>query len=280
MESSPSCTLHPCGMFPNQGSSSIHFHHFRVKNKSRHTEKLYLFSSPVSHVTDTLFVKTWGGKSYAKSVACEQIPSDISIAHAVPARQIPWKAEARSSVEQWLSTGILPCLPLGNSFLLLWWGFYEIVRSVCLWFLCCALFPFISLQWLQVALLFFFLIFQSCYWLLIQGQNIFIPSQFAWRKADNCNVNSSRIDLSACCPSNIQAARHILCNKNTVQTIAGFNWKIRCSVILDGWFSANYKVGWAPLESQQCLINFSLQVIQWLNCGTVATSGQESLLSC
>lgn len=85
MELSPSCTLHPCRMFPNHGSS-IHFHHFRVKNKSRHTEKLYLFSSPVSHVTDTLFVKTWGGKSYAKSVACEQIPSDISITHAVPCK--------------------------------------------------------------------------------------------------------------------------------------------------------------------------------------------------
>lgn len=83
--SSPSCTPHPCGMLPNQGSS-IHFHHFRVKNKSRHTEKLYLFFSPVSHVTDTLFVKTWGGKSYAKSVACEQIPSDISITHAVPCK--------------------------------------------------------------------------------------------------------------------------------------------------------------------------------------------------
>lgn len=85
MESSPSCTPHPCRMFPNQGSST-HCHHFRVKNKSRHTEKLYLFSSPVSHVSDTLFVKTWGGKSYAKSVACEQIPSDISITHAVPCK--------------------------------------------------------------------------------------------------------------------------------------------------------------------------------------------------
>lgn len=182
-----------------------------------------------------------------------------------PARQLPWKAVARSSTEQRLSTGTLPCLPLD---LHPW----QLLLAAVVWFplnckvslslvtLLC-IFPFSSLQWLHVALLSFFLVFQSCYWLLIQGQNKPIPSQFAWRKADDCSVNSSRIDLSACRPSNIQAARHSLCNENTVQTTAGFNWKIRCSMSLDGWFSANYKVGWAPLKSQQCPKNPSLQVI-------------------
>lgn len=132
---------------------------FRVKNKSSHPGKLYLFSSPVSHVTDTLFVKTWGGKSYAKSVACEQIPSDISITHAVPARQLPWKAVARSSTEQQLSTGTLPYLPLDlhpwQLLLAAIVGFPfnskvspSLVTSLCI-------FPFSSLQWLQVALLSF-----------------------------------------------------------------------------------------------------------------------------
>lgn len=161
-------------------------------------------------------------------------------------------AQAFSPVSWSSSLPTPPCCSLGFP-----WNFKVSLSLVTL--LC--FFPFSSLQWFQVALLFFFLVFQSCYWLLIQGQNKLIPSQFAWRKADDWSVNSSRIDLSACCPSNIQAARHILCNKNTVQTIAGFNWKIRCSVILDDWFSANYKVGQAPLESQQCLTNPSLQVI-------------------
>lgn len=98
-------------MFPNQGSS-IHFHHFRVKNKSRHTEKLYLFSSPVSHVTDTLFVKTWGGKSYAKSVACEQIPSDISITHAVPCKTTSLESCGRELNGATTEHRALPCLPL------------------------------------------------------------------------------------------------------------------------------------------------------------------------
>lgn len=127
-----------------------------------------------------------------------------------------WQGAQRSNNwAQGLSPASLLIFIFGNSFLLLSWGFHSIVRSVCLWLFCRAFFPSALCSDFRLLCCLFFLVFQSRYWLLMQGQNKLIPSQFAWRKADDCSVNSSRIDLSACCPSNIQAVRHILCNKNS-----------------------------------------------------------------
>jgi len=134
------------------------------------------------------------------------------------ARQLHWKAVAKSPTEQWLLTRALPCLPLDLHH---WQLFLAAIMSlplngkVCLSLLLCLLeygHPFFTsplCSVLQVGLLSFFLIFQSCYWLLIRGKINPFQVNLHGEKQMIASVNSSKVDLSACCPRNIQAARHI-----------------------------------------------------------------------
>lgn len=264
MELSPSCTYTPaeCSQTKDPASTSIILE-WKIKVDTQRNCICSPLLFPMS-LTHCLWKHEEG--NHMQRVWPVNRSHLTSASHMLfPAKKHPWKAVAKSSTEQRLSTGTLPCLTLDlhpwQLFLAAVLGF-PLNCKVSLSGYFYAFFPSaLCSDFMLLCCLSSFLVFQSCYWLLIQEQNKLIPSQFAWRRADDCSVNRSRKELSARCPSNIQAARHILCNKNTVQTTAGFNWKIRCSVILDGWFSANYKVGWAPLESQQCLTNPSLQVI-------------------